>query len=792
MAKFHIGTPGGYDVEVTAESQDEALEVAKSEWQSLPRVIANTPGKGRVLEQDGDRFFVSPSFSTSDPDRIAQIMEGLDPGELSRTSFDEQAIAAAPVAARAIKFVEGVPGAGTFIDETMGSLLGQDATTAIRAQSAAMDRQRPGQSLALSLGGSAASIAPIAAALPEVATAKIASLLPSALTGMRTIPALVTGAGLGAGSGAIEGALSGFGRGTTPETRLEQSGEGAQFGATVGGVLGAAAPLATKAFENVAGLFRRTDVKSIAQDLGISTNAAKVIKNTFDQGGDLPLARANLAKAGQEGMLADAGEAAQALLDATAASGGPASQVARGAIDARATRTAASLDSTLDQILGTTPLGPQTALRDIAQRSAEPRAEAFGKAFDNIIDYTSEKGQRVNDVLSQIHPKVLNAAIEEANEELLEAGFKASSIRASINKAGEVVLSEPPSVRQLHEIKIALGSLSEGAKAEFGKATSKSRRFARLAGKLRSAIGEAAPDYNAAVRLGGDKIAEQNAFELGASLLKPGTEVEDVLLTLGKEPSVAQLEAARSGLRGAISKTLGDVRAIASDPSMEARQLRQAVSVLTSDNFKTKARQLLGSEADTLFAQIGEAEQSLLVRSAMARNSATAARQATQETIGDITAPGLVGEALAGEPINASKRLVQAVTGQTKEFTAIQRQQVFQDLSRALTEKQGPEASAALETLSRAMSGQAITEAETLAIARAAANVGFIGGTSAGTESLFGEQTRLGLAPAPQAAPTQLPGRVGGLVSGLLNNNGQQGGNTEGLLGFLLSQQGRR
>ena len=736
MAKFHIGTPAGYDVEVTADSQDAALEIAKSKWQTLPRVIATTDGKGRVLERDGTRFFVSPGFSTTDPSRIAQIMEGLDPGELSRRSFDEQAIAAAPVAARATKFVEGVPFVGSFIDEALGSVLGEDARTGIRAQSAAMERQRPGQSLAANLAGGLLSGAAAATAIP-------AGALPAAAARLRTIPGAVAGGLLGAAGGATEGAVSGFGRGTDPATRGQQAGQGAGFGAAAGGVLGAAAPLAAKAVGNVVGLFRRTDVKSIAQDLGISQNAAKVIKNTFEQGGDLPLARANLARAGQEGMLADAGEAAQALLDATAASGGPASQVARGAIDARAGRTAAALDQTLDAVLGKTPVGPQTAIADIARRSAAPRAEAFEQAFDNVIDYASDQGQRVNSALSRISPKVLNDAIDEANEQLIASGLNASAIRARINDAGEVVLSDPPSVRQLHEIKVALGGLAEDAKGEFGRATTKSMRFSGLARDLRAAIGKAAPDYNRAVQLGGDKIAEQNAFELGASLLRPGTEVEDVLLTLGKEPSLAQLEAARSGMRGAINKALGDVRAIASDPNMDARQLRQALQLLSSDNAKAKARQLLGAEADTLFGQIAEAEQSLLVRSAMARNSATTARLSIKETVGDITAPGLIGEALAGEPINATKRMVQAVTGQTSEFTAGQRQQVFQDLAKALTEKRGPEARAALESLSRAMSGQSITEAQTEAIARAVADVGFIGGTTTGTRALSAEETRL-------------------------------------------------
>jgi len=743
MAKFHIGTPAGYDVEVTADSEQEALSAAREKWRSLPRVIAQTGDKGRVLEQNGTRFFVSPGFSTSDPDRISQILQGANAGELSRRSFDEQAIAAAPIAARATKFVEGVPFAGTFVDEALGAVLGPEAKAGIRAQSGAMDRQRPGQSIAAGLGGGVAGTIAAAGALPARATQAIGAALPSIAQSLRTVPGLLTAGGIGGATGALEGAVAGAGMGTDPESRARMASTGATIGGVAGGTLGAAAPLLTKAADNVVSLFRRSDVSSISRDLGISQNAAKVIKNTFDQGGDMAQAQANLQRAGSEAMIADAGEAAQALLDAAAASGGTASQTVRGAIDARASRTASALDQTLDQTLGKPPVGPQTAVSDIARRTAPQRAEAYEKAFDNIIDYASPEGEAVTDALSRISPKVLNDAIEEANEQLLASGQSASRIRASLNKAGDVVLSDNPTVRQLNEIKIALGSLAEDAKGDLGAATTKSRRFGALASGLRDAIGGAAPDYNRAVQLGGDAIGERNAFELGASLLKPQTRIEDVANLLGDSPSLAQIEAAKSGLRDTINKTLGDVRAIASDPNMDARQLRQALNVLGSDNAKAKARELLGREADALFSQIAEAEQSLLVRSATARGSQTAARQAQQRTVEDITSPGLLGTAMRGEPIDASKRLVQAVTGQTDEFSAEQRQRIFGDIARALTEARGDDARKALTSIDRAISGQALTDAQTNQIAKALADVGFVSGTAGATRGLLAEEQRL-------------------------------------------------
>lgn len=736
MGKFHIGTPAGYDVEVNAKDQSEALSIAKEKWQTLPRVLMTDDKNGRVLEQNGKRFFVSPGFSTADPDQINQIMQGASAGEISSKSFDEQAIAAAPAAARATKFVEGVPFVGSFVDEALGSALGPDARAGIRAQSAAMERQRPGQSLGLQMAGGVATGGASAAALP-------AATLPTAAASLRTLSGAIKGGLLGAGLGAAEGAVSGFGRGTSDEGRAQTAAEGATFGGVAGGALGAAAPLMAKAADNVIGLFRRTDIAAISQDLGISKDAARVIKNTFEQGGDMQAALDNVARAGDQGMLADAGQAGQALLDAAANSGGTGAQIARGAIDDRAAASSVALDRVLDDVLGPVPVGPQTAIKDIAKRSSSARSEAFESAFSQAVDFASPSGAKVQDALGRIPPKVLNEAIDEANEALLEAGQSANMIRAAINDKGEVVLDGVPNVQQLHEIKVALNGLADGAKGDFGAATAKSRRYSNLSSRLRSALGEAVPDYNRAVQLGGDKIAEQNAFGLGASLLDRKTNLEDIALELGDSPSLAQVAAAKAGLRGAISKALGDVRAIASDPNMDARQLGEAFRILSSDNSRAKIKALLGKDAGPLIKVMDEAEQTLLVRAATARGSQTAPRQAVVETVKDITAPGLMGTAARGEPIDASKRLVQAVTGMTDEFTAAQRQQVFLDIQKALTEKKGGAARAALNDIARAMQGQQITEAQTAKIAKELVDAGFVAGTLSGTRALQAEQERL-------------------------------------------------
>jgi hypothetical protein len=507
------------------------------------------------------------------------------------------------------------------------------------------------------------------------------------------------------------------------------------LGTAFGGTLGAAAPLVGRGVENVAGLFRRSDVAKIAADLGISREAATVIKNTFDQGGDFAAARAALQRAGSEGMLADAGFAAQALLDASAATGGRAGQITREAVEGRMTRTGEALTQNLDTALGPAPLGPRSAVDAIAARTAPARSEAYGLAYQTPINYASPKGMRIEEVLGRVSPDDLIAGIVEANKEMRSNGQVNQQIMAVLGADGNVeFLREMPNVQQLDEIKKALQKIAYDNTDDFGRLTGTGKRYNRLAGELRDAVSDAVPNYGTAVGIGGDKLAEERAFMLGRDLLSTKTEIEDVAFELGKKPSSAQVDAAKLGLRSYIEKTLGDVRAVPSDPNIDARQVIKAVTDMSSDNARAKIRSLMGAEAETLLRQIDEAAQSAIVRAAVSTNSKTAIRTGIRESVEEMTTPGILGQAMAGDPINTSKSLIQAITGQTAEYTAIQRQRIFEDIARALTEKKGKTAQAALDYLEQAMRGQPLTAAQNEFLARQVAGTAMIAGIPAAQE----------------------------------------------------------
>jgi hypothetical protein len=712
----------------------DAPEVmAGASWESAPiaeDVVMTTPDGGRVVRsQSGNLSFVSPAYSTNDPAQIKRIMEGASGGEVSRGGIQESIVSQYPLAARLTKLVEGVPAIGSYLDELTGAIAGPEARQGVQALSSAMQETRPNQSLALNLGGGILGTAATIAATPaRLATA----LVPS--TSARLLPSIaktaLTSGILGATEGAIYGAGQGEGAG-----RAETAGTGALFGGLLGGALGGAAPLVAKGAENVIGLFRRSDVAKIATEFGISKQAATVIKNTFDQGGDIAAAQAALQRAGKEGMLADAGFAAQALLDASAASGGRPGQIVRDAIEGRMTRTGESLDTALDTTLGQAPLGPRSAVEAIAQRTAPARTDAYRAAYAAPINYASPQGMKIEEVLGRVAPDDLIAGIVEANKEMRSRGEINQQIMAVLGADGNVqFLREMPNVQQLDEVKKALQKIAYDNTDDFGRLTGTGQRYARLSGELRDAVADAVPDYGTAVSIGGDKIAEERAFTLGRDLLSPKTEIEDVMLQLGSKPSAAQVESAKLGLRSYIAKTLGEVRAVPSDMNIDARQVIKAVTDMSSDNARAKIKALMGAEADALLKQIDEAAQSAVVRAAVATNSKTAVRGSIRQGVEEITAPGVVGQAMAGEPINATKALIQSITGQTAEYTATQKQRIFEDIARALTEKKGQTAQAALVYLQQAMRGQPLTAAQNEFLARQIAATTVMAGIPAAQE----------------------------------------------------------
>ena len=184
--------------------------------------------------------------------------------------------------------------------------------------------------------------------------------------------------------------------------------------------------------------------------------------------------------------------------------------------------------------------------------------------------------------------------------------------------------------------------------------------------------------------------------------------------------SRAERDAVKQGLRSAIDDTLSRVRAVASDPNVDIRELQRLTSLLSSRDAREKFELLLGKRASNeLFEQLEPALISLDLRAAISRNSATQQRQAVQGAVEEITAPGAVTTLLSGEPINAAKRITQTLTGATPEAIQLRQMGIYDEIADVLTRIEGDDAKRALGIIRNAVEGQALTENQAQIVSRA-------------------------------------------------------------------------
>lgn len=672
-------------------------------------------------------------------DRIAAAKAGTlqaSPDSLSRAAASDQVAqdqmtlaTVGPVTAGLTKFNQGVPFVGEYFDEAVGAVVGPEAGQLARDVQGAMDRQYPKTSTALQIGGGIVGGAPMAAvAAPAVVGAAPASLA------MRA----AAGAGAGVLAGGVEGAVSGYGAGQG-DTRMQSAVERGLMGAAFGGVIGGAAPLASAGIRNAVELIKGRDVNVIASQFNISRDAARVVKAAIEND-DMAAAQAALRRAGSDAMLADASPGASQLLDTAMTAGGAANRIGREAVETRAVLANENLTRSLDNILGPVD-GVRAATREISQRTAGLRQQAYDRAYNTAINYADDAGRRIEGVLAKVPSRTLQAAVNEANDAMRAAGVTNRQIMAEIADDGAVIFREMPNVQQLDELKKALQSIARNeTDAMTGKVTSAGMRANGLARELADALGEAVPQYRTAVRLGGDKIAEQNALELGRKLLLSGTTRESVADTMQGASQEAKQAAAR-GLRGYIDETLANVQAALTgfDPNnpTAAAEAVKLVKQLSSRANREKVELVLGkSRAEALFKQLDEAGAQLATRAAVARNSATASRLAGQQMVADITDPGALGSLMSGEPGQAARKVVQLFTGQGGEAVTARKQQLYAEIAQALTGMRGQQAQDALQIVERAIAGQPVSSAEAARIARTLTTGGALTAYQTGTQSL--------------------------------------------------------
>lgn len=673
--------------------KERSVGLVRRPLEEQDKLIAEVGG-GRVVERGGRQFFVSPGYSTSDPERIRQIMQGAKPArEMVESEMRREMVESQPISAAAAKVTQGIPYIGEFIPEALGTFSPVGRERVERLQRATEEEY------------------PILSATGRMGAAAATGLLAPG-----TVPTTVSGAfARGALFGGSEAAVSGFGaaEGDFSERATEAiptGVTGAVLGSSMAGLIG----LFTKGTTSTAGL--NAAARKVASELGISKEAAMVIGQTLSrEGSSLEDALQNIRRAGDQGMIADADIATAKLLDAVIASSGEAATVGRGAVTERAAERSQELTGAMTRALGAEPVGRRTAAEQAAARYAPMTRLSYAEAYASPINYTSPAGLEIENLITRVPADELRAAFKEANDVMQLQGIQNQQIRATINDDGSIDYEEMPNVIQLDYLKRAMQRIaySDQYTDKFGRPTGKGAELNIVAGKLRDALGRAVPSYDRAVSMGGNAIRERQAGELGNMLLNDRV-TRDELTEAIRGASKTEMDALRLGVRNQIDEIMANVKTSISTGDQGAiEEARKLLRQLSSGANRQKLQMILTPQRyGQLNTKLGEIRAALELQANVAPNSATAIRQKILQDIEEITGLGMVGSALRGEPLQAGQKVIQALTGMTDEAMVARRNEILTEVAQALTQKRGKDAEAALRYVSEAIQKGRITEAK--------------------------------------------------------------------------------
>jgi len=703
-------------------SSEDIEAFALEEYNKSMGVLFNKNDTVVRKTSDGMLELTSPAFFTNDQEKIQAFLdrddENKSAADISKSSFYQSVLDQRPVASRAAQFLN-IPYAGEYMDEAVGNIYGERGTRDMRLMRDAMASERPVETFGLNLAGGVTAAVPLLATLPESVSTGLLG------TSTKVAPKMIKASTLGSVAGGLEGLASGYGRGTDPQSRTDKSLEGGAIGSILGTLSGPFAGImhGTKSAWDAA---FGTAVKNIAKQFDISEPAAKVISVTLKDGGDINAAIANIKRAGDEGMIADANKATEALLDAASTYSPEGSIVVSSALEKRMANSRKSGQDLLDDTLGQPPLGPKEAVSNISNRTKNARQKAYDNAYTSPIPYANEKGDAIVGVLDRIPNRIKREAIEKANELMQMSGIKQKDhIKATILDNGDVVFStdpnKMPNVMQLDYMKRALSGLAYQSKNldNFGRLTPDGQAYQSLSRDLKNAVSDAVPQYGRAVKIGGDKISEENAFSIGSKLLNKNTPVEDVVL-MSRNASDAEKEAAKQGLRYQIENILNNVKNIASNQfsDLDAREISQAVKELSSANSRTKIRAILGSEANMFLAKIDEIAQSSKLLASQAVNSKTAVRQGIKEVNEMIVDDSNFFRGVSVG--DAVKSLVSSPVDRPELFRGM-----YKEVAEVLTRRKSKDAIQALKLINMALRNGAMSEANRQFVVRQLSLAGY-------------------------------------------------------------------
>jgi hypothetical protein len=697
-------------------------------------LVQETADGGKIYRKpDGQLTFTSSGYATNNQAEIQRMIQGETPGQARRTETQKQILEQSGGQAAALSAVKGIPFVGEYLDEAIGAITGDPRqTAAAREMATAYQEQKP-----LEAFGGQAALGTVAT-LPLVPFQMAGQALRAAPTMGR---AVLGGLGIGAAAGATEGAVSGFGAGEgSAEQRLPSAGIGAGVGGLLGGTIGALAAPVEMGVKNALQYFGNKPVRDLAKQFGISPDAAKVVLAAI-QDNDITTAQAALQRAGSSSMLAEMTPSTKNLLDAAIALGSGGDK-AQAALLARNLRGEQEMRGAFNRFLGQ-PEDITDVTGNIRQASSAARQQMYDAAYNKPIDYSTLAGRQLENWQRLIPAEALNYANKIRS---MDPNARAPQILFKENTDGTISFEELPNVEQWDLITRGLNEMAYGSPAGvMGGKSEVQSLAAKNAREIRKLVMDQVPEYRAALGLARDTIEEVKAAELGFDMLSGGVTVKEVRDMLsGQNPAAVQ--SMKLGLRSGLDHTLGNLKVSAANPNTEIKELMAGLSALRSRNNMSKVRALLGdADADEFYKVLDEQATGIELAAAVATNSKTAQRQAVGRTMEEVTAPGILGTLMRGEPVNASKMVVQSITGKTPEADAARRMGLYDDIATVLTRVQGQNARDALNLIQQAKAGRVLSDEQARIVAKAVtapAAIGVFKAITAGENSKRAQSAR--------------------------------------------------
>jgi hypothetical protein len=500
-----------------------------------------------------------------------------------------------------------------------------------------------------------------------------ANLAPGASLGAKIGVGMAEGAGIGGLYGAAEGeGLQG---------RLQEGAKGAGIGLAAGAAFPLVAQGAGSAYHAIQ---NARAGQQVARETGISPDVMRMLGSTLEADGTLSSrGLANMAAAGNEAMLADAGPNARAILDTAIQRGGPGAVAAREAIEARVGRSAKDIVDSLDQNLGA-PQGVMATRDAIREGSAAARDAAYQAAYSRPIDYSSQAGRTLENLIQN---RVPPSAIRAANDLMRVEGHASRQILAHLADDGTVVFQKMPDVRQIDYLTRGLNEVADAANGQgaLGGTTNLGRAYQGLSRKIRDTLRQHVPEYDNALNVAADAISRSKAVEIGSKLFSPSV-TRDAAAGMIKGMTAAEKTALATGIRANIDDAMARVTRTVMDGDTDAREAIKALKDFSSRANKEKLSIAIGPlRAGKIFSDLDKATKSFELRAAVAENSKTYARLATDRRIKEITQPGPAGQFLQGKPLNAGRRVAQVLTGKTPERIAAKEDAIYSQIAKLLT-----------------------------------------------------------------------------------------------------------